>query len=259
MKKRMLKRINFSTWQQFESHWVDGLVERISLVKRPFVNPILVHPKFLPFPKSQLVDPLLTHRLASLETLTISKNTHDLILFSPFLQWTKDVPGMLKQAYNSLTEGGLFVACFFGQDTLIEFKSVCAAYDIEHAQGLQQRFLPTIHTKDAGMLMQRAGFAGPTADIEHLSFSVTSVESLVEKLRDSGMNNSMAKVSCMPYIPTTMLQKTFLSAANHSYLTQYPHQSGGLNVSVDLIFICGWKQSDLKSISLLNKNPPIAL
>ena len=248
MMKRMSKRINFDSWQELEQHWFDGLAERISLITSPFSNSIFVHPQFLPLPESKLNSQSSTHLITSLETLNLPTDTHDLILFSPFLQWTQDVPGMLKQAYHSLKEDGFFVACFFGQDTLIEFKSVCAELDLKHTEGLQQRFLPTIHALDAGMLMQRAGFSSPTSDIEHISFSVTSVENLVERLRDSGVNNAKKNLHQL-YILTTMLPRAFLAEANYAYAEQYPHPSGGINVTIDLIFVCGWKQSDLKAIT----------
>ena len=241
-------RINFNSWKQLEPHWVDGLAERVSLIKRPFSNPIFVHPEFLPLPQSEFISRSSLHAIASLETLNLPADTHDLILFSPFIQWTQDVPGILKQACLALPENGFFVGCFFGQDTLIEFKSVCAEIDLKHTQGLQQRFLPTIHAKDAGMLMQRAGFASPTADIEHFSFSVPSVYNLVKSLRDSCMNNAKAKLH-QPHIPTTMLPFSFFTDANSAYAVQYPHPSGGISVTVDLIFMCGWKEPDLMAVT----------
>lgn len=248
MMKRMSKHINFSSWKLLEPHWSDGLAERVSLIKHPFSNAIFVHPEFLPFPESSIATLSSTHSITSLEALNLPAAKHDLVLFSPFLQWTQDVPGMLLQARRALKEGGFFVGCFFGQDTLIEFKSVCAELDLKYTQGLHQRFLPTIHAKDAGMLMQRAGFASPTSDIEHLCFSVPSVECLVSNLRDSTLTNAKRN-SHIPYIPTTRLPRNFMVEANQSYTRQYPHSSGGINVTVDLIFMCGWKQADLKTIT----------
>lgn len=248
MTEKMSKRIDFHSWQQLEQHWVDGLVERVSLIRRVFSNSVFVHPEFLPLPSSEFTSQCSLIAITSLETLNLPTGVHDLILFSPFIQWTQDVPGILKQAYLALAEDGFFVACFFGQDTLIEFKSVCAELDLKYTQGLQQRFLPTIHAKDAGMLMQRAGFASPTSDIEHLSFSVPSVDNLVRSLRGSGVNNAKANVH-QPYISTTMLPRSFLVDANSAYAVQHPHPLGGISVTVDLIFMCGWKQPDLKAVT----------
>ena len=232
------QRLTYQAWKELEPYWLDGLVERISIVTRPFASPILVHPSFLPLPDPLLSLDIQLHGINSLETLNIPTNMHDLILLSPFLQWTHDVPGVLAQAHHALAEGGFFVGCFFGQDTLVEFKSVCATLDFEQNQGLQQRFLPTIHTKDAGMLMQRAGFASPTADIEHLNFSVPSVAVLVEKLRNSGVNHIFTKRDKI-----AMLPRSFCAKANDLYQTNYPHSAGGLDVTIELIYICGWKQA----------------
>ncbi|MES2252763.1 MAG: hypothetical protein V4482_03655 [Pseudomonadota bacterium] len=252
-------RVTYATWNQLSTHWVDGLVERISLIKHPFSHPIIVHPGFLPFPEHVLRYPELTsipfHRTANLEVLDLIVGVHDLILFSPFLQWTHDVPGMLAQAHHLLAEGGFFVACFFGQDTLCELKAISAALDLEHTNGLQQRFLPTIHTKDAGMLMQRAGFESTTADVEHLIFAVPSVEVLVAHLRDSGLTNTK-KNEHTSHIPNGALPRTFLAEANRAYSAQYPHKTTGLNVTVDLIFMCGWKNSSLKRVGTQAKIHP---
>ncbi|MDP5012520.1 MAG: hypothetical protein NWQ29_02305, partial [Alphaproteobacteria bacterium] len=88
----------------------------------------------------------------------------------------------------------------------------------------------------------------PTSDIEHFCFSVPSVEYLVSNLRDSTLTNTK-KNSHIPYLPTTRLPRNFMIEANQSYVRQYPHSSGGINVTIDLIFMCGWKQADLKAIA----------
>ena len=254
----MLKRINFDTWQELEPYWIDGLIERFSLIWRSFLRPVLVRSDSFPVLRSCKLDDVSVHTISSFEALDLPPGVHDLVLLTPFLQWTQDVPGILTQAYHALAEDGFFVACFFGQDTLIEFKSVCAELDLKYMKGLQQRFLPTIHTKDAAMLMQRAGFSSPTSDIEHLCFSLTSVDELVRKMRDSGLTN--AKVtSHMPYLSTRSLPKCFYKEAQDCYIKKYPHSVTGINVSVDLIFMCGWKQSTVKSSPSLNSNPPTVL
>jgi SAM-dependent methyltransferase len=240
------KRITYQTWKYLESFWVDGLNERLSLINRTFLKPIMAHPAL--FPKPEKSHPQAYHFLNNLDHLDLPDSSHDLILFSPFLQWTQDVPGMLKQAYRSLSENGFFAGCFFGQDTLIELKSVCANLDLMYSDSMQQRFLPTIHTKDAGMLMQRAGFVSPTADIERLSFSVSSVKNLVDCLRNSGFNNS--KINGVgEYIPTRMFTHSFSKDSIELYTQKYPNKNGGIEVSVDLIFICGWKESYSNLIS----------
>jgi len=252
-------RATYASWKNLSTYWVDGLAERVSLIKQPFVRPILVHPEFLPFPEQVTNYPDLTsvqlHRTSNIEVLGLPAGAHDLILFSPFLQWTHDVPGMLAQAHHALPEGGFFVACFFGQDTLCEFKSVAAALDLEHTKGLQQRFLPTIHTKDAGMLMQRAGFESPTADIEHLVFSASSVEVLVDCLRDSALTNSKNNTP-ISHIQNRALPRTFLAEANRIYSAQYPHKTAGITITVDLIFMCGWKNSSLMRVGTQTKIHP---
>ncbi len=254
-------RLTFNTWNALTPHWFDGLVERASLIRRSFDTPILVHPTFLPPPPSGRLSILLNehspsshlshtpipiHSLHDLETLCLHTHNvssptptnitqHDLILLSPFLQWTRDVPGMLVQIYQSLAEGGFFVGCFFGQDTLCEFKHVCADLDIHHHGGLCQRFLPMIHTKDAGALLQRAGFSCPTADIEHLTYHIPHVNDLIHALRNSGFNHTLIRTH--PSLP-----RTFLTDANKIYQSYYAN-THGLPVSIDLIFICGWKQT----------------
>lgn len=254
----MLKRINFGSWRQLEPYWTDGLIERTSLIRRSFSNPILVYPDFLPALCCRNFQNTSVHTISSIEVLGLSSGKHDLILFAPFLQWTQDVPGMLKQAYQALANEGFFVACFFGQDTLIEFKSICAEFDLKYMQGMQQRFLPTIHAKDAGMLIQRAGFSSPTSDVEHLCFSLESVQELISKLRGSGLTNGKTNQH-IQHLSTRSLPKHFSQEIQSSYIKQHPHSVSGINVSVDLIFMCGWKQNELNASRTLSNNQPIVL
>ncbi len=266
-------RLTFNTWNTFIPHWVDGLAERASLIRRSFHAPILVHPTFLPIPPSERLSillneplqssppshkPIPVHSLHDLETLSLHARNissppstnimqHDLILLSPFLQWTRDVPGMLVQIYQSLAEGGFFVGCFFGQDTLCEFKHVCADLDIHHHGGLCQRFLPMIHAKDAGALLQRAGFSCPTADIEHLTYHIPHVIDLIHALRNSGFNQTL--ITTHPSLP-----RTFLTDANKIYQSRYAN-TRGLPVSIDLIFICGWKQTQQTAFKKQHATP----
>lgn len=241
------QRKTFTTWNKLNTFATNGLLDRVSLINRHFKSPLCVYNVNYPAPIFSLCEltninlPKL-HALSNLELLDTEKNKHDLIMFSPFLQWTQDVPGMLRQAYNTLNDDGFFIACFFGQDTLCELKEVCARVDLQYNQGLVQRFIPMIHAKDAAMLMQRAGFQDSTSDVDHLIQSTSSIENLISKLRDSGFSQHVTKT-------TTLLPRTFYYEANKHYNEKFQVSKSDLRITIDLIFVCGWKNINIVRIA----------
>ncbi|MDP3371619.1 MAG: hypothetical protein Q8S21_01815 [Candidatus Paracaedibacteraceae bacterium] len=248
-------RKTFQTWNALSTHWRTGLIDRASLINKRFKKPVYVQNKNYPlsnFPLCGNFNEPRIHSISNLEILDLKQNAHDLILLSPYLQWTHDVPGMLFQAYQALAEGGFFAACFFGQNTLYEFKSICAEIDLDHNKGLEQRFIPTIHTKDAAMLIQRAGFSCPTADIEHLTFNISSVKNLIIKLRNSNFNKNNFSTNDKRPLP-----RNFLNLANQLYKDQFSDLDQSLKVSVDLIFICGWKEKKQTQFAKTAAKSPI--
>ncbi len=166
------------------------------------------------------------------EMLPFKLQSFDLVFSSGPLMFTNDIPGVLKQWYASLMPGGVFMASFVGENSLMELKE--CFLNAEEAMGLPHylRFFPTIATKDAGMLMQRAGFHLPTADRTRHIFQVQSLSELLSILKAMGGNVLYAKSNAA-------LTKKFLQAVEEDYFKRYSSE-GQLNVTIDIVCMTGW-------------------
>ncbi len=166
------------------------------------------------------------------EMLPFKPHSFDLIFSTGPLMFTNDIPGVLKQWYASLMPGGVFMASFAGEDSLMELKE--CFLNAEEAMGFPHylRFSPTIATKDAGMLMQRAGFHLPTADRTRLIFQVGSLSELLSILRALGGNVLYDRSNAA-------LTKNFLKAVEEDYFKRYSSE-GQLNVTIDIVCMTGW-------------------
>lgn len=166
------------------------------------------------------------------EALPFKHHSLDLVINSGPIMFTNDIPGVLKQWYAALKPGGVFMASFFGEDTLIELKK--CFLKAEEALNLPHylRFFPTIATKDAGILLQRAGFHLPTADRTRWVFQVECVKELLNILKAMGGN-------ILHNRSDTGLTKEFLKAVEEEYIEHYSSK-GKLNVTVDIVFMTGW-------------------
>ncbi len=165
------------------------------------------------------------------ETLPFKHHSLDLVISSGPLMCTNDIPGVLKQWYAGLKPGGVFMASFFGEDTLMELKN--CFLKVEEALKLPHylRFFPTVATKDAGMLLQRAGFHLPTADRTRCVFQVKNLDELLNILKAMGGN--------ILHHRSATLTKEFLKAVEAQYIEHYSSE-GQLNVTVDIVCMTGW-------------------
>ncbi len=165
------------------------------------------------------------------ETLPFKSHSFDLAVSAGALVFTNDIPGMLKQWYAGLKPGGVFMASFFGEDTLMELKN--CFLKVEEALKLPHylRFFPTVSTKDAGMLLQRAGFHLPTADRTRCVFQVKNLDELLNILKAMGGN--------ILHHRSATLTKEFLKAVEAQYIEHYSSE-GQLNVTVDIVCMTGW-------------------
>lgn len=166
------------------------------------------------------------------DILPFRESSFDLICSAGPLMFTNDIPGTLRQWYQSLKSNGVFMASFIGENSLMELKE--CFFKIEECSSLPHhlRFFPTIATKDAGMLMQRAGFSLPTADrIQHV-FKVGSLGELLNILKAMGGNILHEKSN-------RAITRGFLKSVEEEYFSRYSC-SGQFLVSIDIVCMTGW-------------------
>lgn len=123
------------------------------------------------------------------EYLPFADETFDLIISVLNLHTVNDLPGALIQLRKALKPDGIFIAALFGGETLTELRQSLMTAEIEAERGVVPHIAPFINTKDAGMLMQRAGFDMPVADSHNVIVSYENIFSLMKDIRGMGESN----------------------------------------------------------------------
>jgi SAM-dependent methyltransferase len=117
----------------------------------------------------------------------------DLVVSCLDLHTLNDLPGALVQIRAALKPDGLFLASIYGPDTLHELREVLLDAESEVTGGASPRVSPFVDVRDAGALLQRAGFALPVIDADTLTIRYTNALDLMRDLRGMGEANALAE------------------------------------------------------------------
>lgn len=107
----------------------------------------------------------------------------DMVISNLSLHWVNDLPGCFKTIMKSLKPDGVFIASFFGGDTLFELRSSLQLAELERKGGLSAHISPFIQVQDIGMLLQQAGFKMLTIDTDELVIGYPSMFELMYDLK----------------------------------------------------------------------------
>ena len=180
----------------------------------------------------------LATAVADEEFLPLADGSVDLIVSCLGLHWVNDLPGALIQACRALTPDGLFLAAILGGDTLTELRQAFAAAEAELEGGLGPRVAPMADVRDAGALMQRAGFALPVVDKDAITVTYEHAFALMYDLRRMGEGNALTGRRRAFSRPST-----FLAAAD-AYVKRFADNSGRLHATFDIVYLTGWAPAE---------------
>jgi SAM-dependent methyltransferase len=131
--------------------------------------------------------------VADEEALPFGPGRLDLVISCFSLHWVNDLPGTLAQIRYALKPDGLFLAIMPGGSTLFELREALMRAELEVAGGAGPRVSPFVDVRDGGMLLQRAGFALPVADVETLTVTYDHPLKLMAELRGMGEANALVQ------------------------------------------------------------------
>ncbi len=171
------------------------------------------------------------------EALPFAAGSLDLVVSCLSLHWVNDLPGALLQIRQALKPDGLFIACLWGGETLHELRAALSAAEIAEEGGLSPRVSPFLDLRDAGMLLQRAGFALPVVDQDTLTVSYPSPLKLLADLRGMGESNAVAARR------KTVTRRATLWRAMQHYLDSHQDAEGRVNATFQAIWLAGWAPS----------------
>ncbi|NGO51589.1 methyltransferase domain-containing protein [Allomesorhizobium camelthorni] len=172
--------------------------------------------------------------VAAPEHLPLEAGSIDLAVSLLALQEANDIPGMLVQIRRALKPDGLFLGCMAGAATLSELRDSLLAAEVELHGGASPRVIPFTDVRDAGALLQRAGFALPVADVETVTVRYDNLFGLMADLRGMGATNALEARSRRP------ATRTLFARAAQIYAERHSDADGRIRATFSLVWMSGW-------------------
>lgn len=175
-----------------------------------------------------------TRVLAHEEALPFAPGAFDLIVSALKLQFLNDLPGVLIQARQCLKPDGLFLAAILGPATLGELREALLEAEEELSGGISLRVAPFVDIRQAGSLLQRAGFALPVTDAEILQVTYETPLHLMRDLRAMGATNPLTRRF------KKQLGRATLMRAAEIYCERASTPEGRVSATFEIITLTGW-------------------
>ena len=231
------------------SPYVEILAQRLLFTSRRFTTVLIIglDPKFYPllfksYQKKPFIYSLLFKKdrkgenlcvLGDDEILPFKNHSFDLIISFFHLHLVNDLPGVLSQLKNCLQPDGLLLAAFAGGDTLGELRACFEEAELELKGGVHPRIAPTVQLKEAGALLQRAGFALPVVDDDRVQILYKHPLEIMKDLKKGGQSNAMVQRSL------TITPKSIFLKMAEIYKEKY-EKEGFIPVTLNTLFLSGW-------------------
>jgi SAM-dependent methyltransferase len=172
--------------------------------------------------------------VADEEGLPFRDGALDLVVSALALQFVNDLPGTLVQIRRALKPDGLLLAALIGGDSLNELRGAFAEAEAECEGGTSPHVAPFVDVREAGALLQRAGFALPVTDVERLTVRYETVFALMHDLRRMGATNVLIERRRQP------LQRRTLQRLAEIYAERFADADGRVRATFDIIWLSGW-------------------
>jgi SAM-dependent methyltransferase len=172
--------------------------------------------------------------VADEELLPFAPESFDLVISDLSLHWVNDLPGCLLQVRQCLKPDGLFLAAMLGGDTLYELRQSLMEAELAEAGGVSPRVSPFADLRDAGGLLQRAGFALPVIDGDRLTVSYADIVKLMHDLRGMGEGNAVRERTGRSMHPA------LAARADEIYRRRFGDAEGRLAATFQIIYLTAW-------------------
>lgn len=173
--------------------------------------------------------------VADEEALPFAEGRFDAVLSIMLLHWVNDLPGTLLQIHRCLKPDGLLLAAFPGGETLFELRQCLLQAELEMEGGASPRVSPMADVRDAGGLLQRAGFALPVVDVDRITVTYGDPLRLMRELGRMGEGNALLQRRPGP------LRRATLARACQLYAQQFGDAEGRVPATFDILFLTAWK------------------
>ncbi|MBU0725176.1 MAG: methyltransferase domain-containing protein [Alphaproteobacteria bacterium] len=168
------------------------------------------------------------------EALPFAPGSLDLVTSCLSLHWVNDLPGALMQIRQALRPDGLFLGAMLGGTTLVELREVMTQAEIDIEGGLSPRLSPFADLRDAGGLLQRAGFALPVVDSDWLTVTYENAFALMRDLRGMGETNSHLERR------RHFTRRATLLRAAELYQERFAGPDGRITATFQILYLTAW-------------------
>ncbi len=218
---------------------VEDLGDRLGAYKRDFRDAVLIGPDAQTLPDTLFTanGPVHMHRVEAFgpdEFPALPAGELDLVCSLLHLQVVNDVPGYLARLRRVLRPDGLLMVAFIGGDSLTELREAFLGADLAITGGASARVAPMAQIRDAGGLLQRAGFALPVADVETHRVRYATPFALMAELKALGVSNPLADR------PRRFMTRTLLAAAAQAYAERDADPDGRIRATLEIVWLAGW-------------------
>jgi NADH dehydrogenase [ubiquinone] 1 alpha subcomplex assembly factor 5 len=172
--------------------------------------------------------------VADEEALPFGEGRFDLALSCCSLHWVNDLPGTLAQIRYALKSDGLLLAALPGGSTLPELREALLHAELETTGGAAPRVSPFVDVRDAGGLLQRAGFALPVVDVETVTVTYAHLLDLLGDLRAMGEASALVEGK-------RPLRRDTLARAAAIYGERFGDRRGRLPATFQFLMLTAWK------------------
>ena len=174
------------------------------------------------------------HLAVDEELLPFAPSSLDAVISNLALHWVNDLVGTLIQVRMALKPDGLLLAALLGGETLVELRHALADSEIAITGGLSPRLSPMVDVRDAGALLQRAGFALPVVDTDRITVTYPDAFALMRDLKTMGENNALADR------PRTLARRDVFLHAASLYQDRHADHEKRIPATFDIIFLTAW-------------------
>jgi NADH dehydrogenase [ubiquinone] 1 alpha subcomplex assembly factor 5 len=176
-----------------------------------------------------------TTLVADEELLPFGHETFDLIVSNLSLHWVNDLPGALLQINRALKPDGLFIGTMFGIESLRELRQCLSDAEMEVDGGISPRISPFADVRDAGMLLQRAGFNLPVVDADAITVSYENPMKLLKDLKGMGENNKVIERR------KKFTKRSLIFKAMQRYMEEFIDDDGRFPATFQIMYLTAWK------------------
>lgn len=217
----------------------DDLADRLGAYMRDFSHAVLIAPDVDLLPSEVATASGLVH-FTPVEAFgpddfpALPEGELDLIVSLLHLQAVNDVPGHMARLRARLKPDGLLLVAMLGGESFAELREAFLAADSAVTGGASARVAPMAQVRDAGGLLQRAGFALPVADVETHTVRYANAFALMAELKTLGAANPLVDR------PRHFATRTLLTAAATAYQQAAGDPDGRIRATLEVIWLAGW-------------------